>query len=143
VREALGRYFNQLNDDRRRDEIRDLLYYFAAEDQSAFVVVWVEFESAVVNRQADEIRDALQTGETEKLAKESFLEVGGNQRVQLQEYRLWGRQSGLFKFSRSLEVKPLITPTGTGLRFQTKLGKTSVVTNFKPKEMLYQGALEY
>jgi hypothetical protein len=147
VREALGRYPDQIEDERERFEIRDLVDLLQSEDHSDLVIVMVSCDTAVPNSQFEDIQAALETGETDKLKKESSIEIPGKpgaKLIELQEYKSWGRRSGLFKFPRALDGKPWLTPDTPEFRFRTRLGKTTpVVATFKPKDMLFDGALEY
>jgi hypothetical protein len=146
VREALGRYADQIEDERGRYEIRDLSEMLASEDHGDLVIVMVTFDTVAVNSQVDEIQAALETGDTEKLKPETSLELQGKpvKEIELQEYKSWGRRSGLFKFPRTLDGKPWLSGEVAEFRFRTKLGKSApVVATFKTKEMMYAGSLEY
>jgi hypothetical protein len=128
-------------------EIRDLADLLASEDHSDQVIVMVTFETAAINGQVDEIQAALETGDTEKLKPETSIEVQGKagaKRVELQEYKSWGRRSGLFKFARATDGKPWLSADKAEFRFRTRLGKSApIVAAFKPKDMLFEDALEY
>jgi hypothetical protein len=63
--------------------------------------------------------------------------------MELVEYRPWGRASALFKFARLIDGQPVVSKDTASFRFKTKLGTSEVVAIFKPKEMVYEGALEY
>ena len=147
VREALGRYSDQIDDERERFEIRDLVDLLQSEDHSDLVIVMVSCDTAVPGAQFEEIQAALETGDTDKMKNESSIEIPGKpelKQIGLQEYKSWGRRSGLFKFPRAVDGKPWLAQGTAEFRFRTKLGKTApVVATFKPKDMLFDGALEY
>jgi hypothetical protein len=147
VREALGRYADQIQDERERFDIRDLVDFLQSEDHSDLVIVMVSCDTAVPGSQFEEIQAALETGDTDKMKKESSIEIPGKpelRQIGLQEYKSWGRRSGLFKFPRAVDGKPWLAQETAEFRFRTKLGKTApVVATFKPKDMLFDGALEY
>lgn len=147
VREALSRMLMRPRDEKDEkvyDQIGGLLADFADEEPRESIVILL---SSVADRESarlEEARSRLNKFKTDDLKSDTFLEVKGGKRVQLGEYRSYGPLGGVFVFPRLVAGEPLITDQSGEILFRTKLSKVIAIDiRFKPKDMIYEGKLEY
>ncbi|HEX5732830.1 MAG TPA: hypothetical protein VF131_08350 [Blastocatellia bacterium] len=144
VREAISRrLLRDKRDERLDDIIHGLLDDFTPEAESENIVILVSCASKPGPR-LEQAQSALDNNKTDDLKPETFLEIKGGKRVYLSEYKSYGRVGGVFIFPRLVDGEPLITDKSGELHFHTKLSKLfKLDARYKPKEMIYQGKLEY
>ena len=146
VREAISRRLLRDEDERDAsldDTIHALLEDFTPKGESEHIAILVSAASSPGPR-LQEAQAALINKTTDDLKPETFLEVKGGKRVALSEYRSYGRVGGVFIFPRVVDGEPLINAKSGELRFHTKLSKVfKLDARYRPKDMIYQGKLEY
>lgn len=94
---------------------------------------------------------AVTGGLSPEVAKETFLEVKGGQRIPLFAYKPGKtynlRLGSFFVFKRVVDGKPIITPDSDEFRFHTKMQSAGKSVNldvkYKIKDLLYEGKPEF
>jgi hypothetical protein len=109
------------------------------------IIVTVVIDTPRPSNKFSEARSVLSTMTTGALKQNTYLAVKGK-RVFLKEY-VPPRADGLgarFVFPRMVDGAPFITPEGGEIRFSADLPKGFALSQrFKPKDMMYEGKLEY
>jgi hypothetical protein len=145
VRLAVARFIELQNKGEMSEKQSADLKDFVEGQDSEKIVVSVVIDTPRPSSKFSEARSVLATATTSALKQNTFLAVKG-QKVFLKEY-LPPRSDGLgarFVFPRTVDGAPFISPEGGEVRFSADLPKGFALSQrFKPKDMMYEGKLEY